>query len=57
MIIDKVTRVEVINHAKSLEKGGGRAFVFWHDNIKVELDLQDNDKTLKVFISLKDKKQ
>jgi hypothetical protein len=40
---DKVTRVEVID-------GQGRAYVNWEDTIKVQLSLQDDGRTLKVFI-------
>jgi hypothetical protein len=45
-----VTRTEVIDHTKTLEEGGGRVFVK-HNCPKVELQLQDNNKTLKIFIS------
>ena len=41
---DKVTRVEVIDE-------DGRSYVNWNDNNKVELSFQDNERTLKVFIS------
>ena len=41
---DKVTRVEVIDE-------NGRSYVNWDDNNKVELSFQDNERTLKVFIS------
>lgn len=40
----KVTRVEVIDHL-------GRSYGNWDDNNKVELRFQDNNRTLKVFIS------
>ena len=39
----KVTRVEVID-----EKG--RSYVNWNENNKVQLDLQNDGRTLKVFI-------
>jgi hypothetical protein len=45
----KVTRVEVIDHSKSAEQGGGRAFVKT-DCAEVELSYQDDGKTLKLFI-------
>ena len=46
---EEVTRVEVIDDT-------GRAYVNWNvDNI-VSVQLQDNDKTLKVFISNKNQK-
>ena len=50
MNTSKVNRVEVIDHTKSVEKGGGRAYVFWEDGAKVELSLQDEGRTLKIFI-------
>lgn len=49
----KVTRVEVIDHTKSFEEGGGRAYVFRQEGVVVELRLQDDGTTLKVFIDLK----
>lgn len=51
MNTSKVTRVEVIDHTESAINGGGRAYVKWEDGIKVELSLQDGERTLKVFIS------
>ena len=42
--VDKVTRVEVIDK-------GGRAYVSWNKSNKVELQLQDSNRTLKVFVS------
>ena len=55
MDTSKVTRVEVIDHTKPYEQGGGRAYVFnvqnSIDNLTVELSLQDKGRTLKVFIS------
>ena len=45
----KVTRVEVIDHSKTLEEGGAR--VFSKKNcVDVELSYQDDGKTLKIFI-------
>lgn len=53
----KVSRVEVIDHTKSLEDGGGRAYTFWNQydpkdpkEVKVEAVLQDDGRTLKIFI-------
>lgn len=48
----KVNRVEVIDMTKPFEEGGGRTFVYWDDAMKskVELVLQDDNRTLKVFI-------
>jgi hypothetical protein len=56
MKTDKVTRIEVIDHTK---KGGGgrRVYSFWSEyrkgdikNPKVELDVQDDGRTLKILI-------
>ena len=48
-ILPKVTRVEVINHEASLKYPPGR--VYTNMNCKdVELQYQDNNCTLKVFI-------
>ena len=49
--LTKVNRVEVIDHTKPVEQGGGRAYVFWEDKAKVEISIQDDGRTLKVFIS------
>ncbi len=46
--MDKVTRVEVIDQ-------DGRSYVNWDDNNKVELSFQDDGRTLKVFISNREK--
>jgi len=51
MNTEKVNRVEIIDHTKSYEEGGGRAYVKWEEGIKVEVMLQDDERTLKVFIS------
>jgi hypothetical protein len=45
----KVSRVEVIDHSKTLENGGGRAFVKTDCN-SVELSYQDDGRTIKIFI-------
>ena len=57
MDTSKINRIEVINHT---EKGEfGRAFTYWSEykngikNPKVEIDVQDDGKTLKIFISPK----
>lgn len=53
----KVTRVEVIDHTAPSDEGGGRAYTYWSEyengieNPKVELHLQDEGRTLKVFIT------
>lgn len=49
MDTSKVTRFEVIDHTKDVLDGGGRVLV-QHD-VKVELSLQDDGKTLKVFLT------
>lgn len=55
MDTSKVTRIEVIDHTK--KELGGRVYTFWSEyrkedipNPKVELYLQDDGRTLKVFI-------
>jgi hypothetical protein len=56
MITDKVTRVEVIDHTRPVEDGGGRVYAYWTDtpeDRKVSYSLQDNDRTLKIFIEKK----
>ena len=57
---EKVNRVEVIDHTKSLADGGGRAYTYWHmyrdedlKYVSVSLDIQDDGKTLKIFIQPK----
>ena len=45
----KVNRVEVIDHSKPFEQGGGRVFVR-KGCVEVELSYQDDGKTLKLFI-------
>lgn len=50
MDTSKINRVEVIDHTKGFEDGGGRAYVFWEDKAKVTLHIQDDGRTLKVFI-------
>lgn len=47
MGISNVNRVEVIDHTTD---GEGRVFVKWEEALDVTLDLQDEGKTLKVFI-------
>lgn len=58
MDTSKVTRIEVIDHSKAVEDGGGRRFSYWNeyhpdDNPQpiVTVELQDDDRTLKIFIS------
>lgn len=45
--LEKVTRVEVINHRKD---GTGREYVNWHKDNAVTYQLQDSGRTLKIFI-------
>ena len=48
----KVTRVEVIDHSTEIGSGQfGRVYVKWDDGIVVEESLQDEGRTLKIFIS------
>lgn len=44
MNLDKVTRLEVIDDL-------GRTYVNWDKRNKIELSLQDDGKTLKIFIT------
>lgn len=39
----KCTRVEVIDE-------NGRSYVNWNENNKVEISMQDDDRTMKIFI-------
>lgn len=48
----KVTRVEVIDHT-DLADFNARKYVKKDDNIDVEVQLQDDDRTLKIFITPK----
>jgi hypothetical protein len=45
----KVSRVEVIDHSKTFEQGGGRVFTK-KDCKSVELSYQDDGRTIKIFI-------
>lgn len=47
----KVTRLEIIDHTKPSEDGGGRTVVFDRDGKQVELSYQDEGRTLKIFIT------
>lgn len=54
--LSKVTRFEVIDHRKG---GGGRVFIagsppYNEPPIKVELSVQDRERTLKVFVQDRD---
>lgn len=51
MNTSKVNRVEVINHWVSPGSDGyGRSYVFWEKEAKVQAQLQDDGRTLKIFI-------
>jgi hypothetical protein len=45
-VLSDVVRVEVIDQ-------NGRSYINWKDDNNVEVELQDNGRTLKVFISNK----
>lgn len=49
IVYSKCTRVEVIDE-------NGRSYVNWHPLNKVTISVQDDDKTLKIFIKRKNKK-
>ena len=49
MNVSKVNRVEVIDQE-------GRSYTNWQCNNKVELSLQDDNTTLKVFVSTQENK-
>lgn len=51
MNTDKVTRIEVIDHQS--EPIVGRVYTKWNCE-KVRLSLQDEGRTLKIFVSKKD---
>lgn len=55
MDTSKVTRVEVIDHTKPVEQGGGRLVIVPANavkTLKVDLSLQDDGQTLKIFLRL-----
>ncbi len=73
MKTDKVTRLEIIDHAKCFYCNGtgdgtsqryceycggagfpGRTVIMWDKGKKIELQLQDDGRTLKIFIGEKD---
>lgn len=46
-----INRVEVIDHTKSVEQGGGRHVIYREEAVvSVSFDIQDEGRTLKVFI-------
>ena len=47
--IYKINRLEIIDHT---EQGRGRAFTKWEDvPFLAEVELQDGEKTLKIFLT------
>ena len=46
--VKNCTRVEVIDE-------GGRSYVNWHPDNEVKISIQDDGRTMKVFISRKSK--
>ena len=55
---NKITRIEVIDLTRTDEQGGGRVYTYWNEydeedskTPKVEVMLQDDGRTLKVFIN------
>ncbi|GEM_PF-2327418 len=52
-IFEKITRFEVINHAKN-DKPIGRLLTLYkelHHFNNVEIEIQDNGRTLKIFLT------
>ena len=48
----KLSRIEVINHSSNKDLGSGRIFTHWDmkNKTKITLEIQDNEKTMKIFI-------
>ena len=55
MSTDKITRVEIIDWRKDVLDEARRAHGIWDENISVELSFQDANRTLKVFITDRNK--
>lgn len=51
--LGKVNRLEIIDHTKPAEEGGGRVFVKRDDNFTLGMDIQDDGRTLKIFLGPK----
>lgn len=49
--LDKINRVEIIDHTLPVEEGGGRCYVKWAEDIEVSQSIQDDGRTLKIFIT------
>ena len=45
----QINRVEVIDYYNNK----GRAFVFWKNDAEIEISMQDDNRTMKVFINKK----
>lgn len=50
--VTSVKRVEIIDYTKDVADGGGRQTICQVEDgtLRVSLDLQDNGKTLKIFV-------
>ena len=47
-----VNRIEIIDHTKNIDVGGGVAYVKWEDyDFQVGFSQQDDNRTLKIFLS------
>ena len=54
--IEKIDRIEIINHAKN-DKPRGRLLTLYKDLghfDSLDFEIQDNDKTLKIFLNQED---
>lgn len=58
MDTSKINRIEIIDRTRDVDQGGGRSYTYWSEydgkdskNPVVELVVQDEGRTLKVFIS------
>lgn len=47
----KINRVEIIDHTKPVEEGGGRVYSKIDPKLKVSVSVQDDGRTLKIFLS------
>lgn len=59
MDTDKLNRLEIIDHRKNTKSPGRTVIISGPaykqpDNVKIELSFQDDERTLKVFLSDKD---
>lgn len=51
MNLENVTRVEIIDHTKDFTEGGGRVYSKRDDDMKVEVSMQDQGRTMKIFLT------